>query len=72
MVAVGGRSLSTDLLLDGRWTSVEESASEAAIVGAIVDAIDIVLEWSAALLEEAKLVDRVWVPGAVGYPPWAR
>ena len=43
LVAVGGRSLSIDLLLVGRCASVDASDSEGVMVGAMVEAIDIVL-----------------------------
>jgi hypothetical protein len=61
VVAVVGRSLSIDLLLPGRWTSVPESDSDGAIVEAIdiIEAIEKVLEWSAPLVEEAILAVRV-------------
>ena len=66
MVAVGGRSLSTDLLLEGRLTSVELSDSEGVIVEAVVEAIDMLLACSGNPVDEAILVVRVCVPGAVG------
>ena len=68
MVAVAGRSLSMDLLRDGRGTRVEASDSDGVIVGAILEAIDIDLEWSPPAVEEAMLVVLVWVPGALGKP----
>lgn len=67
-MAVEGRSLSMDLLLDGRWTSVEASDSDGVMVGAMLDAIDMVREWSPPL-DEAMLTVLVCTPGALGYPP---
>lgn len=69
-MAVGGRSLSIDLLLDCREaTTVPASDSEGVMVGAIVEAIDIVLECSPPPVEDAMLMALVCAPGACGYPP---
>jgi hypothetical protein len=68
-LAVAGRSLSIDLLRDGRPTSVAASDSEPVIVGAMLgamlEAIDIVLTCSWLVVDEAMLVVLVWVPGIV-------
>jgi hypothetical protein len=66
-LAVGGRSLSIDLLLDGLWTSVPASDSEGemvgAMLGAMLEAMDIVLVWSLLIVDEAMLVVLVCDPG---------
>lgn len=67
-MAVAGLSLSTDRATDGRCTKVLESVlSLAAMDGAIVDAIDMVLSLL-PLVEEAMLVVLVCEPGAGVYP----
>lgn len=63
ILAVGGRSLPTEGLTDGRCTSVLVSVlSEEARDGAIVDAMDIVRLLSLPV-EDAMLVALVWAPG---------
>jgi hypothetical protein len=70
LVAVGGRSLSIDLLREFREvTAVTASDSEGVIVGATVEAIDMLREWSPPAAEEAMLMVLVCAPGACGYPP---
>jgi hypothetical protein len=68
LVAVIGRSLSIDLLLEGLEATIElASDSDGTMVGAIVDAIDIDLAWSLpAVVEDAMLVVLVCEPGAGG------
>lgn len=46
------------------------SDSEGVIVGAMVEAIDIVLWWSGPAVEDVMLVVLVWAPGCCGYWPF--
>jgi hypothetical protein len=69
LVAVGGRSLSIDRLLPGLVaTIVPASDSEGVIVGAMVEAMDMVLLGSLPPLDD-MLVVLVFEPGAGMYPP---